>query len=158
MNGDDRAFEEALGKALGALRRRERTSAELHRWLRERDCDDELAAGVVAGLIELGGLDDERFAYAYAADKRELSGWGARRIAAALTERGIAVALAERAAAEPREDELERAARLIAARGESLADDRGRARALAHLTRRGYGYELAYEAVRRAERDRPRAA
>ncbi|MEZ5073663.1 MAG: regulatory protein RecX [Solirubrobacterales bacterium] len=158
MSGNDRALQEALGKALGALRRRERSVAEVHRWLRERGCDDELAEEAVAELVELGELDDERFAHAYAADKRELAGWGPQRIAAALTERGVGTALAERAAAEPREDELERAIRLIAARGEDLDDDRGRARALSHLTRRGYEYELAYEAVRRAERDRPRAA
>lgn len=158
MSENDRALQEALAKALGALRRRERTSAELHRWLRERGCDDELAEQAVAELVELGELDDERFAYAYAADKRELSGWGAQRIAVALIERGIGTALAEQAAAEPREDELERAVRLIAARGADLDDDRGRARALAHLTRRGYGYELAYEAVRRAEGDPLRTA
>lgn len=158
MSGDDRALQEALSRALGALRRRERSVAELHRWLRERGCEDELAEQVVAELVELGELDDERFAYAYAADKRELSGWGAERIAAALTGRGIAAALAERAAAESREDELERAVRQVAVRGEELDDDRGRSRALAHLTRRGYGYELAYEAVRRAEHDRRRAA
>lgn len=158
MSRDDRAPPGALGEALGALRRRERSATELHRWLRERGYGDELAAEAVAELIELGELDDERFAYAYAADKRELAGWGAQRIAAALAERGIGIALAERAAAEPREDELERAVRVIAARGEDLDDDRGRARALAHLTRRGYEYELAYEAVRRAERDRPRVA
>lgn len=156
MGGDDRGLQEALGRALGALRRRERSSAELHRWLRERGCGEELAEEVIAELIELGELDDERFAHAYAADKRELSGWGAQRIEAALVERGIGAALAERAAAEPRAAELERAVRLVAARDEDLDDDRARARALSRLTRRGYGYELAYEAVRRAESDRHR--
>jgi len=154
----DRELQDALGKALGALRRRERTAAELHRWLTERGCSEDLTEEIVAELVEIGELDDERFARAYAADKRELSGWGGHRIAAALTERGVGAALAERAAAEPREAELERAVGLVDARGEDLADERARARALAHLTRRGYDYELAYEAVRRAEAADPRVA
>jgi len=154
----DRDLQEALGKALGAIRRRERTSAELYRWLIERGRGEELAEAVIAELVELGELDDERFAHAYAADKRDLSGWGAHRIAAALIERGIGSELAERAAAEPREAELERAVGLVEAKGEDLSDERARARALALLTRRGYEYELAYEAVRRAEEPGSRAA
>jgi len=155
---DDQTLQAALGKALGALRRRERTAVELHAWLRERGCDEDLTEAVVAEMVELGELDDERFAHAYAADKRDLAGWGAHRIAAALTERGIGAALAERAASEPREAELERAVRLVEAKEADLSDERARARALAHLTRRGYEYELAYDAVRRAEGNGSRAA
>ena len=54
----------------------------------------------MAELIELGELDDERFAFAFAEDKRELAGWGAERIEAALLDRGLDRALAERACAE----------------------------------------------------------
>ena len=158
MEHDDQQLQAALGKALGALRRRERTSAELHRWLIERGFDEALAEEVIAELVEIGELDDERFAHAYAADKRELSGWGTQRIATALVERGLGHALAERAAAEPREAELGRAVELVRAKGEDLDDERARGRALSHLTRRGYEYELAYEAVRRAEETRSPAA
>ncbi len=158
MEFEDRESQEALSKALGALRRRERSSAELHAWLIERGIREETADDVVAELVEIGELDDERFAHAYAADKRDLSGWGAHRIATALTDRGIGAGLAERAAGEPREQELERAVEIVRRKGEDLGDERGRARALAHLTRRGYEYELAYEAVRLADGDRSRAA
>ena len=48
--------------------------------------------------------------------------------------------------------QLERAARLIAARGFSCASERERERALGLLVRRGYPLELAYEAVRQMER------
>jgi hypothetical protein len=47
---------------------------------------------------------------------------------------------------------------IVVAKGEDLGDERGRARALSHLTRRGYEYELAYDAVRRAEGSGSRAA
>lgn len=141
----------ALADAIGALRRRERTVAELHGWLLERDIEEELAGEVVAELVEIGELDDERFAFAFAEDKRALSGWGSERIEAALVDRGLGRSLAERAALEPREAQLDRAAGLVAGRGEDLSDDAARARVLGFLTRRGYEYELAYDAIRRAE-------
>jgi SOS response regulatory protein OraA/RecX len=158
VDPSDRDVQDALGRALATLRRRERTAAELHRWLHERGWAEETADAVIAELVEIGELDDERFAHAYAADKRELAGWGAHRIAASLRERGIGAALAERAAAEPREEEIERAIEMVLTKEDDLGDNRARARALAHLTRRGYEHELAYEAVRRAQREGRQAA
>jgi SOS response regulatory protein OraA/RecX len=150
--------QEAFGKAVGALRRRERSCAEIHGWLGDRGFEPDICEEVVAELVEIGELDDDRFARAFAADKRELSGWGAERIEAALLDRGIGRALAERAAAEPRREELARATALARARGEDLSDERARSRVLSFLTRRGYGYELAYEAVRDAARPGSAAA
>jgi regulatory protein len=156
--GGDRQLEGALGKAVAALRRRERTTAELHGWLLERGYGEEVAEAVIAELVEVGELDDERFALAYAADKRDLAGWGAQRISAALRTRGIGAALAERAAEEAREDQLERAVELVRRKGEDLDDADGCARSLAHLAGRGYEHELAYEAIRRARRATSEAA
>ena len=141
----------ALRAAIAALRRRERTVAELHAWLCDRGTDEELAGEVVAELVEIGELDDERFAHAFAEDKRALSGWGAERIEAALVDRGLGRSLAERAASEPRDAQLERAAELLRRRDDDLMDEAARARALGYLTRRGYEYELAYDAIRRVE-------
>jgi regulatory protein len=149
---DQRQRDSALNAAVGALRRRERTSAELHAWLGERGIDEELVEDVIAELVEIGELDDERFAFAYAEDKRDLSGWGAERIEAALVDRGLGRSLAERAAGEPRDAQLERAVTLLEGRGTDLADEAERSRALSFLTRRGYEYELAYDAIRERER------
>ncbi len=154
----DRELESALSKALGALQRRERTTAELHAWLTERGISEALAEEVVAELVEVGELDDERFAQAFAQDKRDLSGWGAERIEAALADRGLGRSLAERAAAEPRAEELVRATELACSRGEDLSAEQGRARVLSFLTRRGFEYELAYDAIRAAARPDSRAA
>lgn len=142
----------ALNAAIGALHRKERTAAELHGWLLERDHERDLVEDVIAELVEVGELDDERFAFAYASDKRDLSGWGSERIEAALMDRGLGLALAERAAAEPRDSQLARAVELLRRRGESPEDGESRNRALSYLTRRGYEYELAYDAIREAER------
>lgn len=150
MEGRER--EKALNSAIGAIHRKERTIAELDRWLRERGIEGELVEDVITELVEVGELDDERFAFAYAEDKRDLSGWGAERIEAALVDRGLGRGLAERAAAEPWDAQLNRAVELLATRQDDLAEESERARALSFLTRRGYGYELAYDAIRRSER------
>jgi len=140
----------ALSAAVGALHRRERTVAELREWLLGREHDADLVEDVLTELIEIGELDDERFAHAFAADKRELSGWGSERIEAALADRGLDRGLAETAASEPREAGLERAVELLRRRAVPIEDEASRGRALSFLTRRGYDYELAHDAIRLA--------
>ena len=99
----------------------------------------------------MGELDDERFARRYAEDKRELRGWGAERIREALASRGVAPALVEAALeADSHGAQVGRASDLLARRGRPLDADADRARALGYLTRRGYEYEIAYEAIRLA--------
>lgn len=150
---EERAREAAMVAAVGALRRRERTVAEMHEWLAGRDVRAEVIDAVVSDLIEVGELDDDRFAREYAGDKRELSGWGPERIEAALVDRGVERSLAESAAVEEHEAQMERAAEQVRGRFGELRDDGDRSRALAFLARRGYGYELAYDAIRRAGQD-----
>ena len=154
----DRELEAAVLRALAVLAQRERTTAEMHEWLVERGVSADLAEEAVTELVEVDALDDERFAHAFAADKRNLSGWGTERIESALLDRGIGRALAERASSEPRSDELDRAIGLVRSRAEDLTDERGRSRVLAFLTRRGFEYELAYDAIREAARQGSAAA
>jgi len=127
--------------------------AELERWLTARGVEDDDVRAVSGHLTESGQLDDHRFAYRFAADKRELAGWGPDRIQSALARRGVAQDLSEAALAEESASEqVERAAASLAERGTPASDDRLRAQALAFLTRRGFDYEIAYEAVRRHAR------
>lgn len=115
--------------------------------------EDGEIAEVLALLAEAGAVDDESFARRYAEDKRELAGWGSERIRAALERRGVGREHVDAAlAGDDDELQLERATSLIAARGLTCASERDRDRALGLLVRRGYPLELAYEAVRRAER------
>jgi regulatory protein len=145
---------EALELAVAALARKERTVAEMRAWLRSRGCAQPEAEAAIERLIEIGELDDARFARRFAEDKRELRGWGSERIAEALEARSVgAEEIAAALGAEDEGAQVERAARLLAARGDALADEPARARALAYLVRRGYGSEVAYEAVRHAERE-----
>lgn len=144
---------EAFGRAVGTLRRRERSRAELSEWLARRGYDEEVRRAVLARLERVGELDDARFARRFAEDKRELAGWGPERIRDALLSRGVAVGDVEDALdADSYAEQLERATELLDRKGADLGSDAARGRALAFLARRGYDYEIAYEAVRRCER------
>jgi regulatory protein len=142
---------EPLALALQALGRKERTVVEMGSWLRARGVGEGDADAVLDHLLATGALDDTRFARRYAEDKRELKRWGSERIRMALLDRGISPEDIEAALFDADdEEEVERAVRLLRDHGATLADALERQRALGLLVRRGYGSEVAYEAVRRA--------
>ena len=144
------ASPEPFAAAIGALRRRERSRAELREWLERRGYGGEEVRETLARLVAAGELDDARFARAYAEDKRDLSGWGPERIREALLSRGVAFEDVEAALdADSHDRQLARAEELLERKGGDLDSDVSRGRALGFLTRRGYDYEVAYEAVRR---------
>lgn len=145
------ALDEALQRAYGHLRRRERTVAEVRAHLGREDVAAELVEQALSELVEQGYLDDARYARCFAEDRRNLDSWGTERIRRRLHELGIERELAESAAA-PIEDgqELAAAVELLRRRvRDTPADPRARSRALGLLVRRGYGEDVAYEAVRR---------
>lgn len=145
--------EDALELALKALQRKERSRVELETWLAERGIANHEVEAALDRLEELGEVDDARFARRYAEDKRELAGWGAERIRDALLARGVAPEEIEAAlAGDDDTQQVERAISLLGRRGERLSSEADRARALGYLTRKGYGYEVAYEAIRTYER------
>jgi regulatory protein len=127
--------------------------------LADRGVEEAEIEEVLALLAEAGAVDDASFAHRYAADKRLLAGWGPDRIAHSLEGRGVAREHVE--AALDGEDEtaqLERATSLLEDRGIDCGTERDRERALRLLVRRGFPLELAYEAVRAAERQARHAA
>jgi regulatory protein len=139
--------------ALASLRRKERTTRELAEWLERRGFAHDDVEAVLNRLAAAGALDDERFAHSYAEDKRALSGWGGERIRDALLAKGIDGATVDAAlAADSHADQVERARMLLVRRGRPLTDNAERQRALEYLARRGYEYEIAYEAVRTSSR------
>jgi regulatory protein len=147
---------DAFEAALAALGRKERTTRELALWLEGRGFDRGQIDGALQRLLGSGVLDDERFARRYAEDKRELSCWGPERIRGALVARGVPSEAVEAALAkDSHRDQLDRAREALARRGRSLKASADHQRALEYLTRRGYDYETAYEAVRSLS---PRAA
>jgi regulatory protein len=148
-----RAPDDAYELALRALSYKERTESELRGWLAERGVEEGEIEEVMALLAEAGAVDDASFARRYAADKRELAGWGPERIAQGLKGRGVAREEIEAAlAGDDEATQLERAVALLGDRAIRCGSERERQRGLALLVRRGYSKELAYEAVRAAER------
>jgi regulatory protein len=141
----------AFEAALGALDRKERTAHELALWLKRRGFAMNEIEAALRRLFETEVLDDERFARGYAQDKRELAGWGPERIREALLERGVPIDTVESVlASDSHGDQLGRAREILIRRARPLKDNAARQRALEYLARRGYGYEIAYEAVRSA--------
>jgi regulatory protein len=142
---------DAFDAALGALDRKERTAHELALWLKGRGFAMDEIEAALRRLFETEVLDDERFARRYAEDKRELSGWGSERIREALLDRGVPIDTIEAVLAlDSHGDQLDRAREILIRRARPLDDDADRQRALEYLARRGYDYEIAYQAVRSA--------
>jgi regulatory protein len=142
---------DAFEAALGALDRKERTAHELALWLKGRGFAMDEIEAALRRLFEIEALDDERFARRYAEDKRDLSGWGPERIREALLDRGVPIDTIEGVLAlDSHGDQLDRAREILIRRARPLDDDADRQRELEYLARRGYDYEIAYQAVRSA--------
>ena len=147
-------YTRAIDLAYKAVATRERTVSELKTFLERKRIDPSAIEAAVEELSASGFLDDERYARQFAEDKRTLDLWGAGRIARDLQRHGIAPQLVEAVcSSRSRSDELDTALTLLGERVAQLDDDdRARDRAWRLLVRRGYGPELAYEAVRLHER------
>lgn len=143
----------AMELALRALARRDHSEAELRALLERRRCAPAAIEAVVARLRRDGYVDDRAFARRFASDKRELERWGTERIVRELRRRGIAADVAAAAVADiDATAELEAARRLVSERYGPPRDDATRRRAWSFLVRRGYPCQIAYDAVRSAER------
>jgi regulatory protein len=143
--------ERARALAWRSLNRRDRTVDEVGGMLLGKRVEPAVADQVVTELIELGYLDDARYAERFAEDRRRLDGWGSERIARRLRELGVDRELVEAAvAAQDPEEEMAAALELLRRRCPAPPASRPeRDRALGILLRRGYAPELALEALRR---------
>ncbi|MDX6641684.1 MAG: regulatory protein, partial [Solirubrobacteraceae bacterium] len=82
----EEALEGALQRAYRYLGHRDRTVAELRTHLLGKGATEAIAEAVVGELVELGYLDDARFARQFAEDRRRLDAWGTERIERRLRE------------------------------------------------------------------------
>ncbi|MHB8692390.1 MAG: regulatory protein RecX [Solirubrobacteraceae bacterium] len=142
----------ALQLAYSYLNRRDRTAAELCAYLAAREFAEAEVEAAISELVELGYVDDARYARLFAQDKRTLEEWGEERIRRSLRERGVGQELVEAALRETAEadgaDELTRALSLLRRRfPEPPADRRERDRALGVMIRKGFDSELALDAL-----------
>jgi regulatory protein len=147
-------LQQALDFGYRYLGHRDRTVAEVRRHLEVKRVEPDTIDAAVAELGEQGYLDDVRFAQRFVEDRRTLDDWGPERIERRLTALGvpaddIAAALDTRDG----DGELDAAVGLLRRRFRvPPASDRDRDRALGVLVRKGYGLDLAYDAIRAFER------
>lgn len=145
----------ALRLAYSYLDQRERTKSEIEGHLARKGIDSATIDRAAEALIEEGRLDDRRFARLFVADKRELEHWGSERIRRTLIGRGLDAETVSEALAEVTEDEpgpfeaeLHRALELLRRRFPAPPSTRrDRDRALGVLIRKGYGPEIALDAL-----------
>ncbi len=145
---------DALARAYRFLGYRDRSVAEVRRHLLGRNIGDEAVDEAIRRLQDQGYLDDARLAQRFAEDRRTLDSWGSERIERRLAELGVDGDLIAAAVRAGEDGELDAAVTLLRRRFPvPPASDRERERALGLLVRRGYELELAYDAVRRLERE-----
>jgi regulatory protein len=144
-------LQHARDLAWRALNRRDRTVAELARLLAGKRVEPGAIDTVVGELLEQGYLDDARYARRFAEDRRRLDAWGPDRIERRLRALGVGAEELEAAlGARDADGELEAALALLRRRfPEPPATPRDCERALGVLVRKGYGLELAHDALRR---------
>ena len=82
--------QQALAQLMRLSSRAEKSSGDARRLMRGWGIPTAEAEKILAELIDLKFIDDERFAMAYTREKIRCSGWGSHKIRAALAAKGIA--------------------------------------------------------------------
>lgn len=127
---------------------------QLRKKLRERNCPDDVAEAVLDRMIEVGLVDDEKYAEAYVRSKQVSRGLSKRALAHELRTKGVDRDTAEAVLAEvsPVEEE-ERARSLVEARLPRLRDLERNVvirRLAGMLARKGYPSGLSLQVIREA--------
>ncbi len=136
----------ARERLLRLLAYRERSIGEVRASLTQDGYPTDVLEALVSRFVELGLLDDSRFAYMLARTRRN-SGKGRWRIERDLSAAGIDPDLIESVLDSecPADLEVQRAASVLG--GRIPRDSRDRERLCAKLVRRGFSYETARSAV-----------
>ncbi|HEX2701992.1 MAG TPA: RecX family transcriptional regulator [Solirubrobacteraceae bacterium] len=151
---------DALARCYSHLARREHSAAELRDRLERARIDAKTAEQALAIVIEQGYVNDERYARLLAEDRRNIDGWGVARIRDRMQRAGLDRGLIESTLSSFDEaSECLAATDLLRRRFPMPPQNaRERQRAFALLVRQGFGYEVAYDALRRHTADAADAA
>jgi regulatory protein len=131
-----------------------RSRAQLEKKLRQRGCDDAVAARVLDRMTEVGLVDDEAYAQMLVRSQQSGKGLARRALAHELRRQGIDQELADEALGQVGAgDEQARAEQLVAKRLRAmrgLAPDVQARRLAGMLARKGYSGEVAWPVIRDA--------
>lgn len=142
---------EALQSLMRLCARAERSSGDAMRLMRTWGVPEAEREGVLSRLVEQRFIDDRRYAEAYTREKTSLSGWGARKIAQHLRQKGVAQhiitetlsAVDDLAQQSRLEDRLRRKQRTTKA----ASDYEMRGKLLRYALSQGYEYDVCRDAV-----------
>lgn len=141
----------ALNRAAALCSRSEQASADIVKKLRDWGLAESDVAAVMERLVKEKFVDDGRYAVAFVRDKFRFNGWGRRKIAYALRQKGVAQDLVDEAMCEIADDDysatlqhlLEGKARSLAGREPRLA----KASLLRFAASRGFEPEVFFPIV-----------
>ncbi len=157
LEADDEK-ERAREAALRLLAVRARSEGELLDRLRRRGFADDVAAGVISSLAEVGLVDDVAFARAWADERMRLKPVGPRRLRQELLARRVDSELVARVVSETygEHSELELARRAAQRRrrtgsGPTAAKERARLRSF--LLRRGFSHDIVAAVLKETGED-----
>lgn len=140
--------------ALRQLSMAPRSRSQLEKKLRQRGCEDHVAAKVLDRLTEVGLIDDEAYAQMLVRSKQSDKGLARRALAHELRKQGIDQEIADEALGQVGVgDERVRAEQLVAKKLRSmrgLAPDVQTRRLVGLLARKGYSGEVAWPIIRDA--------
>lgn len=142
---------EALQSLMRLTARAEKSSGDALRLMRTWGVPEGERQGVLDKLLAQRFIDDRRYAEAYVREKSQLSGWGARKIALQLRQKGVDKSIIGETLATLDDDNtrqrlrarLERKLRTVKATTEY--DLRGKL--LRHALSAGYDYDLATDVI-----------
>jgi len=144
------SVQKAYDRTLSYLAYRPRSSAELKRYLREKQVSTEASEQVLERLRGAGLLDDRAFAQYWVENRETFKPRGRRLLRQELRQKGIDYELIAEALGEVDEEESAyRAGLRQATRYAHLHDDVFKQKMDGFLRRRGFGYEVVRETISR---------
>lgn len=145
---DEAEHSVAFERALRLVNYRERSEQELSSKLGSDGYPISVVNAVVERFLEIELVNDARFAGCFVRSKR-IAGWGSRRIGRKLVEFGIHEDIMASALLEDPESEFSRALDIATRR--PICNQADAERTLGRLVRKGFAFDVAIRACRRAQ-------
>ena len=153
-----KSAEQALTALMRLCARSEKSSGDALRLMRTWEVAECERQGVLQKLIDQRFIDDRRYAEAYTREKSSLAGWGERKIALQLRQKGVARDIIVEVLASINGDEQSQ--RLVDKLSRKMRSTKAaseyelRGKLLRYALSLGYDYDMAIEAIGRVISER----